>query len=158
MRRRALLKRATGVAAAVGLAGCSQFSSGDSPSTIESEPRALDRIVLRSDTDREEPLSLTLMYVDPEGGKRRPLWGTYDAPASGNRYQLSDFDGHPGVYSLTVHSREHNSVETLVTHADPDDRLQFEVVVQRHDAVWGNVGEAGSDVSIPGYSPDEVEP
>ncbi|WP_336036148.1 hypothetical protein [Halobacterium yunchengense] len=158
MRRRALLKAAAGVTATAGLAGCSQFGTSESSTTTSEQSRVLERVVLRADTDREEPLTLTLTYVDPEGDKHRPLWGTYSAPASGNLYQLSDFDGHPGVYSLTVHSHEHDSVETLVTHAGPDDRLQFEVVVQRHGAVWGNVGDAGNEVSIPGYSPDDVGP
>lgn len=160
MHRRALLKRAAGVGTLAGLAGCSQFKSQNtSPTTTEPADDVIKRVLLRADTDVEETVDLTLMSVDSDGQKARRLWGNYTAPESDDPVAIEDFDGPPGVYSLTAHSREYNTVETQFEQTTAyEEPLQFEVVVQRHGAIWANLGPVADTITIPGYSPDKIEP
>lgn len=153
MSRRKFLSRTLSTAGIVGLAGCSMSSLN---SKSDQEDRAtLDRIVLRADTEQTEQLELTLVYAPRDGSTIRPVWGTYDAPASGDIHIVSDFEAAPGFYSLTARSTNHCNAETSsfnsYGNAVSGNALQFEVVVKRTGDVWASSDEAGKSISIPGY-------
>ena len=129
MHRRTLLGSTAGAAGLAALAGCSEAKAG-SHATLE-------RIVLRSATGRAEPIDLTLVYAPRDDSTERPVWGTYEAPASGETHIVDDLEGAPGVYSLTAVSQNHGS---------------HEVVVRQSGDGWANPDEAGTEISISGSS------
>lgn len=147
MRRRAFLGRAVSLAGVASLAGCSTFTA-DSLAT-------LDQIVLRADTGHIEPLFLTLVYAPRDDSTERPVWGTYEVPASGQTRIVDDFEGSPGFYSLTAYSENHDSEGTISFNsygdAVGDGPLQFQAVVKRSGSMWTNLSGAGDPISIPGY-------
>lgn len=147
--RRAAL--AAGAASVASLAGCAGLRDA------VDDPPALERILLRSDTDAAEQLDLTLVYAPRDGSTRRPIWGSYEAPASGELRVLEDWEPAPGFYSLTAHAEAHDNLEvaSINSHGGSvgTDAVQFEVVVKRSGDVWLNIDDVDDTVSIPGYEP-----
>lgn len=145
MDRRTLLLAGLPAAGMANVAGCASFSVENS-STLE-------RIVLRTDTGRSEQIDLTLVYAPRDGSAERPVWGTFEAPASGETTVVADFDGDAGFYSLTAHAQGHDTLEVVSFNSHGDavggGSLQFEVVVREGGDVWTNLNDAGSTVSIP---------
>ena len=144
--------------AALSLAGCSALEpgvgSGGDDATEGPPETPLDRIVVRSDTGRAEPLRLTLVYGPPDGHTDRPVWTTIEAPADGEPETVRQgFDTGQGVYSLTAASKRHANHEVVSFNSrarSGGDTYQFEVVVTEGGDVWVNLDVAGAPISMPG--------
>lgn len=140
---------ATGAVSLASLAGCSALASGES-----GEPH-LAKIVLRADTEQTERVVLTLVYAQRDSATNQIVRGVHEIPASRGDFVVSDFEGTPGFYSLTVFSENHNThgVWSFNSYAPAfnAEPLQFEVVIQRDGGIWINLNEAGSEISIPDY-------
>jgi hypothetical protein len=136
------------------LAGCSGLGGLGENTTDAPAETPVDRIVVRSDTGRTEPLRLTLVYGPPDGNTERPVWTTVEAPADGDPATavLGPDTGH-GVYSLTAASTRHGNHEVVSFNSRAQERAdayQFAVVVQAEGDVWATLDEAGQPISIPG--------
>lgn len=145
---------AAGTAALAGLAGCAALIPGGETTTETPPETPIDRIVVRSDTGRAEPLRLTLVYGPPEGHTERPVWTTVEAPADGDaETAVHGPDTGHGVYSLTAASKRHANHEVVSFNTrtqDGADAYQFAVVVKEEGGVWATLDEAGQPISIPG--------
>ncbi|MFT4889899.1 MAG: hypothetical protein ACI9YT_000810 [Halobacteriales archaeon] len=145
---------AAGTAALAALAGCSALQIDEERTTQAPPETPLDRIVVRSDTGREEPLRLTLVYGPPDGHTERPVWTTVDAPADGDPATVvQGLDTGPGVYSLTAASARHANHEVVSFNSPTQPGAganQFAVVVREGGDVWATLDEAGQPISIPG--------
>ncbi|ELZ15762.1 hypothetical protein C478_04639 [Natrinema thermotolerans DSM 11552] len=152
MHRRALLGHTASTAGIVGLAGCALPSTNTGPE--RSDRATLERIVLETETGQAEQMALTLVYAPRDDSTSRPVWGEYTVPASGKALTVSDFDGAPGVYSLTARSVTHDTVAVVSFNSYGDavgsGPHQFEVVITGSGDVWTNLNEAGEPVSVPG--------
>lgn len=145
---------AAGTATLAALAGCSTLG-GLGENTTNAPPKTpVDRIVVRSDTGRAEPLRLTLVYGSPEGHTERPVWTTVEAPADGDpATAVHGPDTGHGVYSLTAAATRHANHEVVSFNTRTQgggDASQFAVVVKEDGDVWATLGEAGNPISIPG--------
>jgi len=145
------LSRRTALAA--GTASLAAFTGCSSLIGNESQNSSLDRILLRSDTGQTERVELTLVYAPRDTSTERPVRGIYEAPASGDLNIIDDFDGEPGVYSLTAASETTNDSEVIAFNSYSDsiqaNAVQFEVVIKRDGGTYLNVNEAGSSISVP---------
>ncbi|WP_276300025.1 hypothetical protein [Halorussus lipolyticus] len=113
----------------------------------------LDRILIRSDTHKNEQLEITLIYAPQNDSTERPVVGSYVAPATGEIEIIEDFKGNPGIYSLSVYSQNHNNGEVASFNSYGDavksSPLQFEIVVKESGDVWANIDETDSGIQLP---------
>lgn len=142
-RRGALVAGAVSVAS---LAGCSTMDSDDGSTS-------LDQIVARSNTDQTERVELTLAYSPRDSPADQPVRGIYEVPAVGEPLVVDEFEGRPGFYNLTVFSEYHNTHGTYTVNSFSSSvesvPFQLEVLVQEDGGFWINLGEAGSQISLP---------
>lgn len=136
-----------GTASLAALTGCSSLIGN------ESHNSSLDRILLRSDTGQTERIELILVYAPRDTSPERPVRGIYEAPASGDLNIIDDFDGEPGVYSLTATSGTTDNAEVIAFNSYSEGvqagAVQFEVVIKGDGGMYLNVNKSGSSISIP---------
>lgn len=111
--------------------------------------------MFRSDTGENEPVHTQKTYA-PKDGSTVQSHAIYEAPAS-SPLRIIEMDDGPGFYSIRTRSENHGGIAPLAfnSHKEgaPSYALQFVFVVREDGSLWSDIGETGTDISIPG--PDE---